>query len=311
MTTKIEDIKGSLPDATKQALEQLEKEGHQIADDLKPNFGEDEQLIEGKIEDPEKKAPVDDEKPPEGDKKPDDDAPDGDKKPDEKAPGEKIDRKISFAPAWKLKVAEDQKAKLEKDLADTRAELAKLAGKPSDLTDTEKKTVDDTLKDLAEKHNMDPELIKDLRDTIVKGISTPAEITEKLKALETLQEERDRNVQETEYNRDFEKNVLPLIKAELPNISEDALSQVKEDLMMLAFTEEYGKISLDKIFKAERDSFKLPTPIVRKKSTENNGSGLNRSADVSFDELDEAGYLALSDDKKLEYTSYMAKKNRK
>lgn len=313
--SKVEGIDTPVSPETKQAIEELQAEGNVIDADNKPNFeGED---IKDKPLPPKEPAKTDkkpEEKQPEEDEPEEGDEPESDEEPKDETPkdeDEKPARDIKFVPAWKLKTAESQKASVEKQLADANAELARLAGKPSDLNSSDKKDLGDALKVIAEKHNVDPELLKDLRDTIVGQVSTPAEITEKLKQLDKLTEENDRTFQESQYLKEFDKDVAPLIKAENPDISEDALLQAKEALKKLAFTEEYGKLSLAKIFKAERDSLGLPVASPKKKATENSRSGTDRTADVPFDDLDEAGFAALSDEKAEEYLAYMAKKNRK
>lgn len=301
----VEGINTPVSDVTKQAIEQLKAEGATIAGDNTPNF-EGEDIKDKEV--PPKEEPAKIVKPPE--KKDDESTGDEpkDPPPDE---GKKPAREVKYTEAWRLKVAESQKEAVAKQLADAQAEIIRLSNKPSDLNNTEKKDLGDALKVIAEKHNVDPELLKDIRDSIIGQVTTPADVTEKLKKLDEIQAERDHTFQENEYFKEFDKDVLPLIKAENPGISEDALLQVKESLKQLAFTEEYGKLSLSKIFKAEKDSLNLPVASPGKKTTEGTKSGTIRISDTSYDELDEAGFLALSDEKKTDYMKYMATKNRK
>jgi hypothetical protein len=297
MTENNEVNLDTLSPTAKQALDNLAKQGLTPGPKADANFNEDGELKDAPA--PEKKGeekkpdvvpPKEDKKPEEGE---DDKAPEGDKKPE---------REIKYVPAWKLKTAEGQKEATEKKLQEALAKIDELGRKP-DLTTKDKDNLGDAIDELAKKYpDVDPNLLKDLQQTILSKISTPKEVQEALKEIQSIKEERNSIVEEQEYLKDFDKSVLPLIKAEHPNISEDALLQIKNDLKTYAYTEEYAKVSLDKIFKAEKESLKIPATVDRKKTTENGGSFKTRSAEtVDFDNMTEEAFNNLSPEQKLDF----------
>jgi hypothetical protein len=72
--------------------------------------------------------------------------------------------------------------------------------------------------------------------------------------------------------------------------------------MEMAFTEEYAKLSLKKIFRAEYDVFEIKDST-RKVSGETGKSGQNRSSgEIDYDNMDEAKFAKLTPEEVEEFT---------
>lgn len=277
------DIEGVGPvsDIAKQALEELKSEGFEIGEKKEE---------EAPKEEPKEEAPEEKEEPKE-------------------AKEEKIDRKPAQIPAWKAKIEEKRWAK-EKEEMETnfKSEISNLQKKveelssSKDMTKAEKAEIADEIEELAKEFGLDDankNLIKKLEKVILGKIKLPEGLTEKVTELER---EKEAIKQEKAYNADFASEILPLVKAEHPNISDDKLSEIKSKLMDLAFTEEYSKLSLKKIFRAEYDVFDLKESPKRV-SGETGKSGQQRNTGtIDYDKMDESTFAKLTPEEVLEFS---------
>lgn len=273
------EVEAPVSDLTKQVLENLKAEGAELKTDNASQFNENGDL---KTEDTEITAEeVKEEKPKE-----------------EKKEDVKIERDVSYVPTWKLKVAEDQKLKAEQKLAEAQSEIERLSQKKT-LTHSEQQILDSSLQEIADEYNLDISFLEKFKNAL-----TPKEA---IKKLESLEEERNKLFQETTYNSEFEKDIVPLIKSENPDISSTALSQLKEDLKSFAFSEEYKKLPLSKIFRAEKESFNIPQVKTHKKTAESLRSGITRTNDaIDFDNISEQDFLSLSPEDKIKFARQKA-----
>lgn len=300
-----------------QALEELGKEGFEAKTETQ-EFNEDGTPKETPSTDADNKEAEDKAKA-EADQKATEDAnlakglnADGTKKE------ESVKRDIGLVPAFKLKVAESQKEKVEKDLADAKAEIERLSKKPEDLNVEDEKVLDEALKTLSEKHSVDPEFLKDLKGLMKNSNTLPKEIKDKLALLDNVVAEKTQKdeqakiqAQETFYNSEFEKDVLPLLKVENPKISAEAIEKIKEDLKVMAFSEGYNFLPLKKIFYAEKESLKLPVTVEPKKTTEDKKSGAERVIEtVDFENMTEAKFNSLSDEDASKYLDWQKNNNK-
>lgn len=303
MENKPEGGQGPVSEISKQVLADLQSQGHEIAKDTEMREDEDGQVKDREIEKP---APVIEPKK-EVDNKEDNGE---DDEEDATKPDEKPNRESKFIPAYKYEIIKNQKASTEKQLAEANAKIEELSKqKPSELSNSEKKELGDAYKVIAEKHNVDPELLKDLKNLLASEISTPAEVMEKLKELDTIKADRAKEFADNAYNKEFDKDILPLLKAEYPDISDETLSSIKNDLKTIAFTEEYGKLPLNKVFMAEKSSFKIVSNPKRK-SSETVRPGASRSIEtIDYDNMDENTFNSLPPAKQLEFSRAMASKN--
>lgn len=276
----------------KQALEELGKEGHEIADTGADNsFDEHGNIIEKTVE----------EKKPETEKKAEEvKAPvEGEKKPEE---GE--DKKT--VPAWELMKEKRQRETAEAKTQELEAKILELSKDTSKITKEQKEEIADDYKKLAEEHNVDPEFLVKLEKSFMKKLGIdPAAITKKIESIEARETAA---FQEQEYAKEFDKDITPLVKAEFPGISDEALKEVKDKLHELAFSDVYEKVPLAKIFKAEKDGFKVHVPK-KEKSAEGGGSGkAHTTAVIDFENMDEETFKNLPPEKVLEFNEYQKNK---
>ena len=154
-------------------------------------------------------------------------------------------------PAWVHERAIAEKQKAIDELTE------KLNNKPDDQsgkkepTQEEQAALEAEIKATAEKHKLDPELVKSLIDMGRKyGGTLPPEITQKLAKLDDITLEREVAAEEQLYTSNFDKEVLPLVKKEFgDDVPADTISQIRDELKNLAYTETYKQTPLAVIFK--------------------------------------------------------------
>ncbi len=208
-------------------------------------------------------------------------------KPEDKKPdgGPEARRDTTLVPAWKLKVAEDQAGKREADL---KAEIERLqaGGKKLDTdgskTDEEKVAIQNQkIAATAEKLGITPEEVKELVQSFLPtgDFKLPEDIAKKLGTLDTLTAEREVEVEAAKFNADFDRLVLPLIKAEYgDDVPPETVAKLKEDLKAKAYDPDYAKVPYSTIYKGT-DEFRGVIP--QKKKGAESGRGGTFGADAA------------------------------
>lgn len=298
MSIEKEAIAPPQSQAAKEALEALKAEGHEIASEPSP-LEEDDEFG---AEETEPKAPEKDkEETPEDPKQPEDKGGEEDEK-NKKTDTEKTDRTPTMIPAWKIEIERKETAKQIRDL---NAKIEDLSKKPAEITKEDKEELTDEYQALAEKHGADPELLRAIENIMLKKVGVKPEA---LKELETIKQERKQLEQEKAYFADFDNTVVPAVKAEYPDISDEALATLKTKLKDYAFSEDYVKLPLVKILRAEKENLITP-PAPKKKTGESGGSGRTRTEQtVDFDKMDSDTFDSLTDDQKMAFAKHQSKK---
>jgi len=293
---------------TKEILDELEQEGHNVKrpdkqtpseDDIKKQAEEEAQkkLAE---EEANKKA-LEDEK--EKNKENEDNKNEDDKKDDKE---KKPDRTPKLMPAWKHKQAESIWQKKEKDLLDT---IELLKNQPSSVDNKNNNAPSDNGEELEklvediQENGLGKEQIAKLVSLVKGKDDLSPKISGLIEDINHMKESEKDKIEELEFNTDFDKDIAGLVKAEYPDISDDNLTKIKEKLHDLAYTEEYAKVPLKIIYKG-LDDFREMFPK-KAKSAEGSRGGENRQTDaLDFENMTEEQLAKLSDadtDKYLEW----------
>jgi hypothetical protein len=241
------------------ALAELEKEGH---------------IIEGK---------------PEG--KPDDKSVELSKKEEDKNKKEdnKIDRTPSMVEAWKLKVAEDQKQSLAKQVEDLQVKLKEISEQKGPVSKSQKEEINEDVETIikeAEAKGTDGDFLRKFANSILNKAKPSSEIE---KTLQSIQEEREVEKQLNAYQQEFEKDIIPLVKEY--KLSDTALLQLRDQLKELAFSETYAKVPLKEIFDIKKNNFDFKES---KRSSESKSFKQRASDIVDIDNLDEDAFKNFS-----------------
>lgn len=212
--------------------------------------------------------------------------------PKEETPKEqpKVDRTPSMVETWKLRVAEEQKEAALKKATELEAKLEELSKQKSPITQAQEKDIAEEIKALAGDKEVDVEFLTKFADTIIKKTESKYKPNNDIEStVKKLQEERELQVQLNEYNSEFEKDVLPLVKDY--NLSDTALSELKTNLRDLAFSEIYAKVPLKEIFQIKQSNFNLQEP---KKASEGKGIKARATDTIDLDNVDEETFAKMT-----------------
>ncbi len=236
-------------------------------------------------------------------------------------------REPTLVPAWKQKVMEKQASKREEELLAEIETLKKAGAKPEDkdVKKEEPKTNDvkSIVDKIVEKHQVeDPDVIKSIFEEVESLINdkskTPQDVLEKLKDVDALKEEIKKGKIEIEianeeknFNSDFDKIILPMIKAEYgETIPAEKISEIKAKLKEIAYTEQYAKVPYNEIYHGKGDFRNLYTAPKRSAEGGRTSIDLGSGKKVFSEDLTDEEFNKLTPEEQEEYGNQMARKER-
>lgn len=290
-----------------EAMKMLEEEGFSFKKDDSPAEIEEDNIEGTRQDDPSEKTDDPEDEPEDDDS--DDDTPEDDE-PEEK-PENKDDKKSTKKEDPKEDDPEEDEERLPRGKKGNeqmpvwqhRKEMKKLResleGDPADPSkkqeiienEEQRGEIIKKVEDLAKNHNADPELIKGIVDLVKTAVSVPADLVQQIQDLKAQNFEKE---QELSFNSEFQETVLPLVKAQFPNIDDSTLTKLKGDLHKLAFKKGYNELSLVKIYKAED----LQSNISVKKKTQDDSKSFKArkgEAKQFDDSISEEDFNSMSD----------------
>lgn len=289
------------PDFEQQlANEGLELEGRELPKPVKP------------VDQPKPEAPKPPE-PPKEEPKPEDKKPTMEDGKPEKPKGETWRQAIATKRQEQEKAKDQKIADLEKENATLKNPKTPIAPlNPADPpAPAEKSVLTDEQKNLAEKYGIEPEDYlkmfpsKVIEKEVIKSGLTPEQTT----LLDTLQSDREKQSINDGFRTDFEDNVLPLIKAEYPNISDEKVKEIKSKIFEKIKTDEFSLTPLTTLYKGE-DDFRGVVTTPKKSFDEGNKVPSNSGNKVyDFENVSDAD-MKNSDFPFEKYSEYMASKEK-
>lgn len=190
-------------------------------------------------------------------------------KPEEASDKEPFDFK-----AYKKELREELQSDYDKKLEELKAEYFK--DRPNETVTT---NIEEEIAKLAEEKEIDPEVLKRIIDVARKGVETSPEDKALLEQVKVMQAEREETEQQRIFETEF-NTVLPTLKSEFPNASDEQMTKAKEMLDELSHTEKYHDKDMDYVvFKEKSEISKIL--FSPKKAT------FESARPVTFDENDE------------------------
>ena len=171
-------------------------------------------------------------------KKDDDDDDDPDKK-----------RSPRHIPIGKFQSFKKKSKDREQELLDEIEELKEDKGGG----EASKSEVTKEVKKIAKEFDLDEKMVNALTEVILKQVKLPEDVLKKLKDVGDLKESDQFKKEDDQFDRDFDKVILKLIKEEHPKVTDEEIKGMQDDLRKLAFTEEYAKTPLHVIYKGVDD----------------------------------------------------------
>lgn len=211
-------------------------------------------------------------------------------------------RTPKLMPAWKHEV---ERKKWEQEKADLEAKLKETKVEPP-LQTVPSVDVSDKIKAVAQKHGLDEEVLADIASLVApKPNEMSDEIKSALKEINEFKKLQAIQAEELGFKKEF-NSVLPFIKQEYPNATEEQLSQIETNLKNLAFTEQFKATPLDVIYKGV-DDFR---PKTVKRTAEPSRQRPNVNVEEDLGDISEEDLLKLPRDKQAKYFERIEKQGR-
>lgn len=284
---------GSVSAETQEILAQLRNEGHEIAGDTPTEPQE---------------APVSPQDAPQAPETPEpSDVPLQDKTDDTEAitaPVDRTSKEPALIPAWEHKVAEKRWAKENETL---RAELDALKANPTVANQQAVVQTTGNLKQMAQQYGLELDEAQEKFFSALLQNAVPSELKDAGRKLEALERDRTISFLEQQYETEFNKDVVPLLREKYGDLDGSTLAELKAKLHNTAFTDTYAKVPLRKVFLAEESEFKL-TPSEPRSTVQPGKSGKTRSVSVDFDSVDEETFAKMSPEDVERYTRHQQAK---
>lgn len=296
-----ENLSG-LNDEDRKILEDLEKEGYELE-----GFSKKESEKEETKEPAEEKSEEETKEESETEKAKDDEK---EEKTEEEEPKDKEEseeepkkRDIKFVPAWELVAAKKTFEKREKSLLEEVEKLRKDVTKQPEEKDTD---LSKRLTDVGVDEKVAEAIVTSIRSEVESRSKNP-ELEKRLKALDEYEKQRIAQVEEAEYEKDFGTNIVSLVRAEYPDISEADIATVKQKLKEVAYSPGNTATDLKVLYKG-LDNFR---GMFGRKKTGIESTKRGRSTEPDLENVTEDEAKNLSPDDFLKFSDNMARREGK
>lgn len=246
-------------------------------------------------------------------------------KTEEEPQREGKERKPREMPIWKhevekkqlLKQVEEEKQSLREELNKFKSEFEeyKRGHTRNEIAD-KKEDVEDKLTALANKYEIDESFIKDFSREILQTIPKSGnylsdDITEKLKVVESLQEQSRKQTEDYEFQTSFQKTILPKVREEYPDATEDELERVKNEIKKHYFNEKYITLDIDEIYSLKKNDLSSLLPSQKKNPVEKGTKGISRGEKaIDYESVTEDQYAKMSSEEQEKVEAYLIAKER-
>jgi hypothetical protein len=219
----------------------------------------------------------------------------------EEVPVDRVPKEPTLIPAWQHKVAEK---KWEQEREQLNQELESLRANPTQANRANVAQTAGNLREMAQQYGLE---LDDRQEQFFQSLVSSANaVPEQLtKELEALKQDRQIAYLETQYENEFLKDVAPLL-AEVP---ENQHAELKQKLHNLAFSEQYAKVPLRKVFLAEQDTLNV-VPSRHKVSMDTTKQGKSRTVVTDYSNLSEADVEKLSPEEFEKYADSLEGKSK-
>jgi hypothetical protein len=236
------------------------------------------------------------------------------------------ERKPREMPIWKhevekkqlLKRAEEESKLLREELNKFKSEFDeyKRVGSRTEIAD-KKEEITDKLSDLAKKYDIDDSFIKDFTREILQSIPKPQQtdysedIKDKLKAVEELREESRKKQEDYEFQTSFQKTIIPKIREEYPNASEEDIGRVKNEIQKHYFNEKYITLDIDEIYSLKKADVSSFLPSQKKNPAEKGTRGVSRGEKaIDYESITEEQYAKMSSEDQEKVEAFLIQRER-
>lgn len=219
----------------------------------------------------------------------------------EAPPVDRVPKEPALMPTWQYKVAEK---KWEKEREQLTQQLEAMQANPTQANRENVAQTARNVREMAEQFGLE---LDDRQEQFFQAlVQTTTAVPEHLtRELEAPEQEKQIAYLEIQYENEFLKDVAPLL-AEVPETQHAELRQKLHDL---AFSEQYSKVPLKKVFLAEQDTLNV-IPTQRRVSMDTTKQGKSRTVVTDYSNLSEADVEKLSPEEFEKYADSLEGKSK-
>lgn len=159
---------------------------------------------------------------------------------------ESPERSEKFIPIPKWQEAKKEWRNKEEEYEEKIKELEEKVGSG------EQEVPEEDLEEFAKEYEMDKEAVEKLIGLAAQKAQIPSDLKEDIEKVKKAEADKE---DQQQFNEEFEGEVLPQIKKEFPDASQERIDKVRENLDALAHTQRLHQTPLEFIFARNRDKY--------------------------------------------------------
>jgi hypothetical protein len=204
---------------------------------------------------------------------------------------DRVPKEPTLIPAWKAKIAEDR---LSKENAELRSQIEAFQSNPTRENREGVQQGMENVRELAQAYGLELDSSQEaFFNALVSSVAQKAVPQDLVQNIQALHQQKEVEYLETEYTKEFTQDVAPLIKERYGDVSDKELATLQKKLHDIAFTEQYAKVPLKKIFLAESEDLGIKAS---KESIVTHKSGRTRGTEIDLSNMDEDSFRSLDGD---------------
>ena len=245
------------------------------------------------------------------------------KQPDEEKTehSERKPREPKQIPAWqaaieKKRVEKEMEHKSESEKQELRSAIDELKSEINNLKGTKqenKEEVEDWIEKLVKGKGVDVDVdfLKDFADELLKRIpkqeiQLPENLPKALDSVAKMEADAEKQREDFEYDSSFRKEVIPKLKEEYPQISDEEIADINEAMKKPYFSERFVNLSSGEIYELTKSSYKDLVAPEKRQTVEKGTKGVSRGGKMlDYSNLTEDDYKNMTPQEREEANKHL------
>jgi hypothetical protein len=228
-------------------------------------------------------------------------------------------------PAWKANIEEKNlgkgyEAKSEQEKQELRTAIEELKSEINNLkgTKTEKsEEIDDWIEKMVQEKGVeaDVDFLKSFANELLKRVpkqdktGIPEDLPKALEAIAEIKSKSEKEKEDYEYDSNFRKEIIPKLKEEYPQITDEEIESVKSEMKKPYFSERFISLSAGEIYQLTKSTFKDLIAPERRQTVEKGTKGISRGGKMlDYGNLTEEDYKNMTPQEREEANKFLLNK---
>lgn len=236
---------------------------------------------------------------------------------------ERKSREPKQIPAWQVAIdrkrIEKEEGKSESEKQELRNAIEELKSEINNLKGTKQEKqeeIDNWIEKFTKDYDVDVDVnfLKGFADEILKrvpkqGIQLPETLPKALETVAKMEADAEKKREDLEYISSFNKEVIPKLKEEYPQIIEDEIESIREAMKKPYFSERFINLSSDEIYELTKGSYKDLVSPERRQTVEKGTKGVSRGGKMlDYSNLSDEDYKNMSSQEREEANKFLLNK---